>query len=299
MEKTQISRLATVVERCIERNDSQFPLFHGCVDWHSAVHGHWALLWSAHRLRDPQLRDRILARFEESRITAEWRALRRRDVAGDAWEMPYGRAWFLQLARDAESLHGFPGLRALGDYLFNTLLEFARNGGGDTASSTYDNAGWMFHQMVQWACFTGDTNTASEIRQMAARRFRDQPGWRTAADNTGFFDPRAMAALALQKHDSFRKLSIADYLQPPLPEVVRFPVARAHLGGLNYSRSWGYWILAAETGDRRYGQAADHLLAYMDESLPTWGGDYQKFGHWVAQFGLFADRIRIGYCPDY
>src|SRR5688500_2448018 len=29
---------------CPLRNDTSHPAFHGCIDWHSAVHGTWALL---------------------------------------------------------------------------------------------------------------------------------------------------------------------------------------------------------------------------------------------------------------
>ena len=36
--------LAVVPAAYVARRDTEHPAFHGCVDWHSACHGVWALL---------------------------------------------------------------------------------------------------------------------------------------------------------------------------------------------------------------------------------------------------------------
>lgn len=78
------------------------PVFYGCFDWHSAVHGHWLLA-------------RLTRRFPEAGFAAEAREALDRNltperVAGEiayvsvegrrGFERPYGLAWLLQL--DAE-----------------------------------------------------------------------------------------------------------------------------------------------------------------------------------------------------
>ena len=35
--------LGDVVARCVVEDNGLYPVFHGCYDWHSAVHGVWAL----------------------------------------------------------------------------------------------------------------------------------------------------------------------------------------------------------------------------------------------------------------
>src|SRR4030095_6808193 len=32
------------IAEAIQRRDTRHAIFHGCYDWHSAVHAHWALL---------------------------------------------------------------------------------------------------------------------------------------------------------------------------------------------------------------------------------------------------------------
>ena len=36
--------LAGHIRQCVARRDSAHAAFHGCLDWHSAVHGVWALV---------------------------------------------------------------------------------------------------------------------------------------------------------------------------------------------------------------------------------------------------------------
>src|SRR5438552_860208 len=42
--KTMLADLAEPVDACLRRRDTDSPIFHGCVDWHSSVHGAAALL---------------------------------------------------------------------------------------------------------------------------------------------------------------------------------------------------------------------------------------------------------------
>src|SRR5438094_10086842 len=48
-----LNALAVPVRTCVARQDTGHPAFHGCIDWHSAVHGTWALLAVARLTGDP------------------------------------------------------------------------------------------------------------------------------------------------------------------------------------------------------------------------------------------------------
>ncbi|CEM22016.1 unnamed protein product [Vitrella brassicaformis CCMP3155] len=111
--------------------------FHGCIDWHSAVHAHWAVLRVARALRQSDaLSDDIrrMATTLERTLTSErvdkdtLEGLRRYR----SFELPYGRAWLLLLVRETavwhHEEHGGPDeslvwLFKLGDEVFDELRQ--------------------------------------------------------------------------------------------------------------------------------------------------------------------------------
>jgi hypothetical protein len=78
------------------------PIFYGCFDWHSAVHGYWLLLRCVRLYPQLPCRDAIVALFDEhlteenvakelAYFTAPFRA---------SFERPYGYGWLLALAQE-------------------------------------------------------------------------------------------------------------------------------------------------------------------------------------------------------
>ncbi|MHC5038968.1 MAG: DUF2891 family protein, partial [Planctomycetota bacterium] len=84
-------RMGEIIRKAILREDTEHPVFHGCIDWHSSVHGHWALFRIA-RILPGQQAGAVGAddSLSEKGIEAEIRFLR----SHPRFEMPYGRAWF-------------------------------------------------------------------------------------------------------------------------------------------------------------------------------------------------------------
>jgi len=78
------------------------PIFYGCFDWHSAVHGYWLLLRCVRLYPELPCRDEIVALFDEhlteekvaqelAYFNAPFRA---------SFERPYGYGWLLALAQE-------------------------------------------------------------------------------------------------------------------------------------------------------------------------------------------------------
>src|SRR5262245_46467040 len=109
--------LAPIIEEQIARRDTGHDIFHGCIDWHSAVHGHWALLRIARVLGMRELGERVSARFEPGQVAREARLLDQRRE----YELPYGRAWFLRLASEHARWGGGDGLRAMANAMAVSL----------------------------------------------------------------------------------------------------------------------------------------------------------------------------------
>ncbi|MGZ6988218.1 MAG: DUF2891 family protein [Thermoanaerobaculia bacterium] len=75
------------------------PVFFGCYDWHSSVHGHWLLARLARRFPEAAFAARARAAlrtsFTPDKVAGEVAYLERSDRA--TFERPYGLAWLLQL----------------------------------------------------------------------------------------------------------------------------------------------------------------------------------------------------------
>jgi hypothetical protein len=76
------------------------PAFYGCLDWHSAVHGHWLLVRLCRYFPNAAFQERVRVALDRSltptKIQGEIAHLQRRPF----FECPYGFAWLLQLGME-------------------------------------------------------------------------------------------------------------------------------------------------------------------------------------------------------
>lgn len=284
-----VSGFARTVRACVTRHDTSHHLFHGCIDWHSSVHGMWALTAAARVLSNNDLKAFVRSELTPARLELERAYVKDRR----RFEMPYGRAWFLRLAIEYERTFDDQVLRAMADELAASLMIYLRREPTDPLSNSYDSQSWAL------------------INLRAYGRQTDQPRFVEFVDGvvTAHFLPYdAPCPLNLdRKRHSFMAICTnwawlvsetldAEAFKPwldgfiPDPEAMQ-PVERpanAHLYGLNFSRAWGLWRLYRKSGDARY------LTLYRAHLEPTfdhpdwWRGDYGAVGHWVSQFGMFA-----------
>ena len=111
--------VAPVIEAAVARADTRSSIFHGCYDWHSAVHGRWALLRIARVTGDQRFADVATAELTADRIVDEAGQLRERP----GFEMPYGRAWFLRLAIEHATVTGSDVLHRVAIEVAQSLVE--------------------------------------------------------------------------------------------------------------------------------------------------------------------------------
>ena len=281
--------LAEPIVDCVRRQDTSHPIFHGCVDWHSAVHGHWALTAVARVTANPKLLDAVTARLQPALIAEE-----RQDLAASpGFEMPYGRAWFLRLAMEYERAGGDQRLRPMAEELAVSLADHLQSVGLDPLVGSYDSETWAAINLRNWGIFRGDAALVALVDGLVADAARTVP--RPCPFQRDLQDRSFMAIctnwawlVGEGVGGAAGKAAMLSILPPdmPMPPVTR--PASDHLNGLDFSRSWGLWHLWRRTGDPAYLKAyADHLrLAYRNRDW--WAGDYHSVGHWVAQFGVLA-----------
>jgi hypothetical protein len=287
------------------------PIFYGSFDWHSCVHGWWALLTLRRMFPGMLAAEAIRALADDSftaaKVQAELDYLARPLSGG--FERPYGWAWLLALHLEA----GRHEDAEWGRYLEPLARAFAERFTMYLALLTYPiRAGTHFNTAFalvlagEWA-ERFDPDLQAQIRERARYWFggdRQCQAWEPSGDD--FLSSALMEALCMMR--TMPPGDFAPWLHSFLPElgqgrpVTLFQPATvsdrsdgkiAHLDGLNLTRAWcwGQVSRALSEGERSLVErtADDHLSAAM----PHLSGDYAG-EHWLATFALLALRSQGG-----
>ncbi|MBP9203397.1 MAG: DUF2891 family protein [Kofleriaceae bacterium] len=281
------------------------PVFHGCYDWHSAVHSHWAL-W---RLRAWPAAAPIaaahLAAVRADALAGELGFL----VAHPRFELPYGLAWLLALdqeRRRAPELDpvatAWSGLAPLANLARDRLLGHLGRLPAPIRTGEHAQSALAMTLVRAWAIAVGDAEAAASVDGRALAWFADPRPRPLHFEPSGydFLSPSLAEAELLAQvlpADAFARWlgqALPTLGAPGGPALVP-PVAAdvtdgklVHWDGLALSRAWMLDAIAAGLpGDdprrpalrsmaRRHGQAG---LAALDQA--TYAGT-----HWLPTFAI-------------
>ena len=290
--------LAAPIVGCVARDDTEHPVFDGCIDWHSSVHATYALHAVSRHTGDPAYLEAAEAKLTPAGLAAELARVQQRKLPQ---EIPYGYAWFLTLAIERERGTGKQDLRPLAAEIRDQLRVWlaARTPeqlAAGLACDDYQNVSWAVLNLWQWARWTDDPGLAAAMVDFTARVLRDSdfvttcPFSQEERNADDFFPPGLHGARTILT--LLPGAPSAAWLAAWLPrEPVLTPIDRpatAHVSGLNFSRSWGLWSIYRATHDLAY---RDLFLAHVTTHLNNpqyWAEDYNRYAHWVAQFGVYA-----------
>ncbi len=283
---------------CVSREDNGNAAFDGCYDWHSSVHGHWALLTLGRLLDEP-----AYVEAAERSFTAEDLEQELSQVSSPRWdEVPYGYAWLLLLARE-RAAGGDEDLRPLALAAADVLLSHleglsASSFRSHTLADDYANTSWALLNLWRWAEAEGDVALAQRTESLVTTRLlpldEDCPlEAELRADN--FFPAclmRAHTLLEVLDADAaaawWPTMVAEDYPITPVTDI-----RTAHLSGLNFSRTWGMWSLYLATGDTRWRDRVEEHLRFHVSHPEYWATDYLSYSHWVPQFGVYALALTL------
>lgn len=302
--------LGTGILEAVQRHDTRWPVFHGCIDWHSAVHGHWALL----RIDRVTGRGQAAAAWVERNLTPAGIAAEREHLRRDPrFERPYGRAWFLRLALEFEDWARERGvadparLRALADELAAGLLAGYERHLPPATRGSYHSPTWALAQLHAWYAHRQDDAERARVEALVAQGFADPQAWPRLsfaedAERPDFFSreggwlyllARAGTPQALERHLAAHPLGQLDPVQP----LAKKP----HHFGMNWSRAWALRALERRVSDPALRHRLDvayraHVRAGL-AAHAAHADDYRAYGHWVAQFAVYAlsegERVRF------
>jgi len=295
--RAEIARaLVEPVRASVARRDTGHAAFHGCIDWHSAVHGVWALTAYGRMTGDTACDSLLEETLQPGRLAVE-RALL---AARPAFEMPYGRAWLLRLTREHALYRGDAGsagaLRSTADQVLASMLAYyGVQRRPDPRGGSYGSDSWALINMLDYATWSGDAAAEATIRGLVEAYFLDHGGGCDWALERGHFMAVAtnwawLVSKVLPRTD-FNLWQRAFFTAVGLPRPVLWP-QNWHHHGLNFSRAWGLWALGAasppgEAREAYLAACAAHFRATYDTPA-LWRGSYRGVGHWVPQFGLLA-----------
>lgn len=292
----------------VKRPRELHPAFYGCLDWHSAVHGHWMLvrlLRSVPSLSSAAaIRAALDANLTTEHIAAEvaYFAAPRRQ----SFERMYGWAWLLQLAAelhwDDEGARRWSAhLQPLTDAIVARYLAFLPRQTYPIRTGVHPNTAFGLALALDYARIAGHRELAALIVERATSYYaadRDAPAaWEPGGDD--FLSPSLIEADLMRRVlppadfaswlSGFLPRGLPPSLQQPAIVSDRSDGKLAHLDGLNLSRAWclravAQVVPAGEPLRAELTTAADAHAAAGLAHVAT--GDYMG-EHWLASFAVY------------
>lgn len=288
------------------------PAFFGCFDWHSAVHGHWALVRQLRIVPDHPEAGVIRARLDDH-LSAE--ALAAELAYFEApyhatFERPYGWAWLLRLAAelhtwdDPQAATWRANVRPLEDEIVERLIAFLPLQNYPVRVGTHTNTAFALAHALDYARAVGNADLEQRILARSREYYLDDRECPAAYEPSGtdFLSP------CLEEADLMRRVLRPDEFEPWLEAFLPDPSGPGmaslrepavvldlsdpylvHLVGLNLSRAWCMAGVASQLPEghptRAVFQAAagDHADAGMGGVFTDeYGGE-----HWLATYAVY------------
>ncbi len=291
----------------LEEPSAVHPIFYGCFDWHSSVHGYWSMV-------------SLLQQFPEMEKAEEVKNLLKEKITPDnvatevayfekeinkSYERTYGWAWLLKLS---ETLHNWDdpmanqleqNLKPLADIIVMRYKEFLPKLNYPIRVGEHPNTAFGLTFAYDYAVAVDDLELKQLIAKRAREFYMDDENCPITWEPSGydFLSP------CLEEVDIMRRVlpseEFISWLDNFLPQLAdenyhlkvgevsdRTDGKLVHLDGLNFSRAWVFYGLAKQYPKYKHLQnLANEHVAY---SYPNLVGDTYEGGHWLGSFAIYA-----------
>ena len=284
------------------------PAFYGCFDWHSAVHGHWSLIYLLKQYPEldsaSEIRKKIGENLSKNNIQKELEYFKLNKYS-ESFERTYGWAWLLKLQEelldwdDNDARAWSENLLPLVDHIANAYIEYLPKLVYPIRVGEHSNTAFGLSFAYDYAQYAGHDSLENAIKKAALRFYSDDKNCPISWEPSGydFLSP------CLQEIDIMRKVLekdefnswLSDFLPglengnlelEPGKIIDRSDGKLVHLDGLNFSRAWCLYplddnVLAQQIADQ-------HMLYSLNKIVD---GDYAG-QHWLASFALYAYKSK-------
>lgn len=288
--------LSPPITECVVRDDTAHPVFHGCVDWHSAVHGNYALRVISRLTGDTKFVEAARSVMSPDGLRSELASVNEGRLGQ---ELPYGFAWLLILDREAAMPEMAPLALSVSSQLRQWITQHV--GGSELLATEYRNLSFAVFALHRWYLRFAPKDAAAlrgTVMSALAKRWRE-PCLQESRRNDGFFDPCANLLLALSDAHAVDDSVVDDADLANILDAVTavgplgpHELSSVHAAGLNFSRSWSIYAAAMALGRPQLVKAADDYFLATFNAPELWRENYRSYSHWVAQFGVHALDLR-------
>ena len=295
---------------------SLFPVFYGCFDWHSSVHGHWLLVRLLRTLPTDEanagLRGRIVAALNRS-FSAEGIKIEVAYFKAEnrgSFERPYGIAWFLQLTaelrgwQDPQAAAWLETLLPLEAVIVAQIKSWLPNLAYPIRLGTHNQSMFAFGLILDWARVAGDTGMSELITERSLAFHMEDRNCPMAYEPSGedFLSPCLMEADLMRR--ILPQVAFAEWLSRFLPDIpldgsgdwletgiVMDPTdgKLVHLDGVNLSRAWNLENIALALPDEDPRRSALFAAAdtHAKAGIANVSGEHYSGSHWLASFATY------------
>ncbi|MEO1661237.1 MAG: DUF2891 domain-containing protein [Pseudomonadota bacterium] len=293
------------------------PVFYGCFDWHSSVHGHWLLTRILNTQPDSVLAEDIRRALEES-FTAEKFAGEVAYYAGEgrnSFERPYGIAWYLQLVAELEQSEDpvlqdkRELLRPLEEAIVAKTRAWLPKLSYPVRLGTHNQTAFAFGLMIDYARIVEDAAFEQDLVEKVRAFHLQDINCPLAYEPSGedFLSPCLMEADLMRRVLS--EVEFAAWLGAFLPQI---PMdgggdwlepgivldasdgKLVHLDGVNLSRAWALEGIASALpeGDLRIAALTASADLHREVGIAAVSDEHYSGSHWLASFATYLTTQR-------
>ena len=293
------------------------PIFYGCFDWHSSVHGHWLLTRILTTGPDSVYADEIRAALAKS-FTAD-------KMVGEmayysapgrkSFERPYGIAWYLQLiaeleeSDDPELKAWRETLRPLEDAIVANTMDWLPKLSYPVRLGTHNQTAFAFGLMIDYARTVENEAFETALVDKTKGFHLGDVNCPLAYEPSGedFLSPCLMEADLMRRvlpQDEFATWLTgflptlptdgnADWLAPGI--VLDASDGKlVHLDGVNLSRAWALEGIASalSADDARISALLASAALHKEAGIAAVSDEHYSGSHWLASFATYLTTQR-------
>ena len=287
------------------------PSFYGCWDWHSAVHGHWAMVKILKDFPEISERDVILSKLEKNlskeNLSKEYEFFKQEFAKG--FERTYGWAWLMKLYSELltwdydKAQVWAANMKPLVDFLSKRTVSFLDKLSTPLRPGTHANTAFSFSLMIEYSKVANDKILFNKIKDYSIKNFFGDTNCPVSYEPSGtdFLSPclaeaGLMSSILNRKEfnswlyrffPSFNKKKFGNIINPPKVLDPTDP-GIGHLIGLMFHRAWTLKDIAAKI-ESNEDKKLLHTIAkkHSEEGYKImfesgYGGE-----HWLATFAIY------------
>lgn len=291
------------------------PVFYGCLDWHSSVHGHWMLVKLLKQFPNIQNKEEIIQildnSFQKDKMILEAEYFGKY-TASKGYERTYGWAWLLKLDEELQTWDTDLGkkwqnaLQPLTSKIVTLWKEYLPKQTYPNRTGVHPNTAFGLCFAYNWATTTQDKDFLNLIIQKSKDFYVTNTNIpaHLEPDGSDFFSPSLQVADLMTRilnDNDYQTWFKKYYTKQGINRVCLTPTVSdrndyqiVHLDGLSFSRAWNMKNIAKKLSNKnpnrlKFLKSSDE---FIKKSLKIifdggYGGE-----HWLASFAIFALTVK-------